>query len=395
MQKILIVLIIICGACTTKTRQIALELYADVDPLECNREISISNLYIDTLIVNNLFSLSGDGFWKLKGDSLYHFDQVLAVVDVYDKTGKFHRRSLGIGRGPGEVMEEIGTVCAYQGGWLLTEVYNIYHFNSVFNDKQMKFLFHFGEDMEQKKQDLYKNPDPTKDVELYVPDYTTPQMLLDANQNVLMKISCEYPDFMQQHYYQSSALVAHYDFEKGSITKMMGRYPPCYQLDEGAPAFSNHYFAPYKEDQYLLTFGLDSLIYICDDQFRPLESFGWPGDMINTDYATINLQQEQVENYDLDEEWINRGYYTSVYYCAAQDVTFRIYKTGLDSEAKGESDNPSRMQIYQGTNLIGDVVVPHRFEIIDYQTPYFYAEGYYEMGEETDQIGVYTFKLEL
>ena len=396
MQKILIVLIIICSACTTKTKQTALELYADVEPLGTTKEISIEALHMDTLKANNPFSLSGDCFWKIEDDTLYHFDRILAVVDVYDKEGNFHRRSLGVGRGPGEVMEEIGTVCEYRGGWLLTEVYNIYHFNPVFNDKQMKFLFHFGNDIEQRKQDLYKNPDPTKDVELYVPDYTTPQMMVDSDQDVVMKISCEYPDFMEQHHYQSSALVGHYDFERGCLTQMMGRYPPCYQSEEGAPAFSNHYFSPYKDGRYLVSFGLDPQIYICDDQFRPKKSFGLAGCILNADYKMVKLDSGERLPYDYFEEELKRkGYYTSVYYCPDQDITFRIYKTGLKPETytNGEVTNPSRMQIFKGTDLVGDVSVPDKFEIIDYQAPYFFADGYYEIGEETDQIGVYKFKL--
>ncbi len=366
--------------------------YENAKEIVSNKKIELSHIHVDTIVVNNPYSLSGDGFWKINGDSLYYFDRLLAVVDTYDKNGEFHSRRLGIGRGPGEVMEEIGTVCQVNEKWLLTEIYNIYQFSTYFSDKKMKFLFHFGEDIEERKQDLYANPDPREDIELYVPAYSMPQMnhLLDTR--VLMKVSCEYPDFLEKEYYSSSALVAEYDFEEGSITKLMGKYPPCYQREKGAPAFANHYYSKYKNGKYLLSFALDKNIYICNNTFEPISAFGIKGDIQNEDYNLIDFQSGGVESYNFQEERDRKGFYTSLYYYAEEDLTFRVYKTGTKDEAT-LSHNPSRMQLYRGTELIGDVKVPDNFEIIAYQAPYFYADGLHEIGEDKDVIGIFKFKL--
>lgn len=373
--------------------------YDKVLKVASGRNIKDFQWSIDTLKVNNVLETSAQGFWKIRNDSLYYFDPVLAVVDVYNLRGEFIRRGLGIGRGPGEVMEEIGMVCKYGDGWLLAEVYNIYHFSREFGDKEMKFLFHVDDNIQIKKEELRLNPDPENDVELYVPAYDFPQMLHIKSGKVLIKVSCEYPDYKEMQYYMKSAIVAEYDFTKGTITKLMGRYPPCYSARMMSPAFSNHYFTPYKNEQYLLSFGLDSLIYICDENFVPQKAFGLNGKFVNNEYRKVNMLDKQFESYDMIKERNTKGYFTSIYYCKENDLILRVYKTGVNTKNYEDDylycDNSSRMQIYKGTDLIGDVPVPQRFEIIDYQSPYFYANGYVKIGEESDQLGIYKFKLEL
>lgn len=397
MKKIITILLItLCISCNVSNNENNNDLYSDITVLNSGQDIIINTLQFDTIKTNTSFTYSGDAFWKLRDDSLYYFDRLLGTVDIFNLNGEFMKRALGIGKGPNEVMEEIGTVCDFHKGWLLVAIYNVFQFSRSFNDKKTKFLLSISNDWGKKKQDLQNNPNPTEDIELYVPAYINPQMTFLNNQSVIMKVSCEYPDFREKKYYTESAIVAEYNFEKGTLTKLMGKYPPSYKTENYTTAFANHYYSKYKEDTYLLSFGIDPLIYICDDSFKPQKAFGLCGKMINVNYDTKN-SNNKTNNHDFKKERIIRGYYTSIYYCKEKDLTFRIYKTGIKEDNipddLSEVTNPSRMQIYKGTDLIGDVSVPELFEIISYKAPYYFSDGYLKIEEDYDIIGFYKFKI--
>jgi hypothetical protein len=388
----IILLALIIQGCSKPLKKDSAELYSNIENITSKKHATTIDITLDTIIVDNQFSTSGDGFWRIRNDTLYFFDRVMGEVSVFDKNGKFLWDGLGLGRGPGEVLEEIGNVCPFKDGWFLTEVYNVYHFNSNFGNKKMKFLIDFGDDFESRRQELYANPNPMKDIELYVPAYENPQMhQLDGN-TVLLKVSCEYPDYAQKEYYDQSAIMAEYDFEKGTITKLMARYSPAYK-DKIVPAFASHYYSPYKNGQYLLTFAIDHKIYITNEDFEPKTAFGLKGQFLNEDY----IQKAEMSYPEMLKELENKAYYTSIYHSEPHNLTFRVYKTGQNNKTKNAetTTNPSRMQIYQGTDLIGDISVPDNFEIINYKAPYYYADGYEKIGEERDYLGVYRFKVDM
>lgn len=386
-----IIILFLLQACTNLQEKSSTELYSNVQAIPSNKITADVNITLDTIIVDSQLSTSGDGFWRVKNDTLYFFDRIMGEVSVFDDKGKFLWNGLGLGRGPGEVLEEIGNVCPFNEGWLITEVYNVYRFDSHFGNKKMKFLIDYGDDFNSRKEKLYANPNPSKDIELYVPAYVYPQMHQIAKDKFLMKVSCEYPDFFKPEYYDQSAIMAEYNFEKGTITKLMGRYPPVYQNKIVAP-FASHYYSPYKENQYLLSFAIDHKIYITNDSFEPIKAFGQKGAFINNDYSENN----NMGYHEIQSELNKKAHYTSIYYCDNLDITFRMYKTGqATSEKESEENfNPSRMQIFKGTDLIGDIAIPENFEIIYYNTPYFYADGYIKIGEDRDSLGVFRFTID-
>ena len=390
-------LLALCISCSESNNENNNDLYSNITLLNTASNITINSIKIDTVKTNINFTYSGDTFWKHRDDTLYLFDRLLGIVDIFNCKGEFYKRALGIGKGPNEVMEEIGTVCNFNNGWLIVDIYNVFRFSRSFDNKRHKFLFSIDQDMQKKKQDLRNNPNPAKDIELYVPAYITPQMTFLNNKSVIMKISCEYPDFREKKYYTESAIVAEYSFNKGTITKLMGKYPPCYKTENYTTAFANHYYSKYNKNNYLLNFGIDSLIYICDNSFNPKKAFGLSGKMKNINYDTKD-SDNKTNHYNFKNERIIRGYYTSIYYCKEKDLTFRIYKTGIKKENipvdLSEVTNPSRMQIYKGTNLIGDVSIPEHFEIIGYNDSWFFADGYFNTKEDYDIVGFYKFKIE-
>lgn len=391
------IVIISCISCNNINDQDNNDYYSNIERVGSGKDISINRLSIDTVKTNVSFTYSGDVFWKMKDDTLYLFDRLLGIVDIFNRKGEFYKRALGIGKGPNEVMEEIGTVCNFKDGWLIVDIYNVFRFSRAFDNKRHKFLFSIDRDMQKKKQDLLKNPNPAKDIELYVPAYLYPQMVFLKNQSVLIKVSCEYPDFRENRYYKESALIGEYDFTKGTITRLMGRYSNEYKTEDYTVAFANHYFTKYKNEGYLLSFGIDTLLYICDDDFKPHKAFGISGNMENTEYARKNKKDKTI-SHNFKTERLIKGYYTSIFYCNENNLTFRVYKTGIKKDNipndLSKSKNPSRMQIYKGTKLIGDVPVPEHFEIIGHKGTWFYADGYFKSKEDGDEIGFYRFRIE-
>ena len=369
--------------------------YLNLSLLDSKSKTQLNKIEIDTIFADFSFTYSGDIFWKLRDDSLYLFDRLMGTVDIYNKQGVFSRRTLGIGRGPGEVMEQIGTVCNFGKGWLLVDDYVMYYFSRDFDNKIIKNLFALDDSFAARRGSILKNPDPAKDIELYIPAYyVRPQMSLLKDGTILIKVSCDHPDYKERKYYRESAIIAKYNYDKGTISKLMGRYPPSYRTEYYTVAFPDHYYSGYKNGQFLLNFEIDSLIYVCDNNFDPQNAFGLSGEMINTDYKLTNSDGPTEINFQKEESV--RGYYMTVYYSPNTDITLRTYKTGIKNESEaGKTNNPSRMQIYKGIDLVGDVPIPDNFEIIGYEHPYFYADGYFEIGEEKDKVGIYKFKLEL
>lgn len=363
--------------------------YENVELVNTKCLIELDKIKIDTVVVDKVLSISGEGFWKKKDNFFYYFDKLLGTVDCYDIDGHFIKRAMGIGKGPGEVLEEIGTICRFKEGWLLAHVYHLSLFSETLDSKETKYLFKFDADFENKKKSIMKDPHPSEDIEVYVPAYDYPQMIFNKEESVLLKVSCEYPDYNEKLYYKESTLIANYDFSKGTITKLMGRYSPVYQKTIKYPAFAHHYFSKYEHDKYLLNFGIDSLIYVCDENFIPQKAFGRKAKFVDCNY----VQKNKFEWKDIEKERSEKGYYVSIFYCKEKDVVFRVYKTGLKDNGIKEGGNPTRMQIYKGKALIGDVSVPDNFEIIAYDAPYFYCDGYTEIGEDYDKIGIYRFKL--
>ena len=77
-----------------------------------------------------------------------------------------------------------------------------------------------------------------------------------------------------------------------------------------------------------------------------------------------------------------RGRYTSL--CVWGDLTFRTYLTGAP-------DYQNRLQIYDKTTMIGDVLVPSGFKVMGYIDPFFYSE--FICDEDNENIEIYRFKL--
>ena len=120
-------------------------------------------------------------------------------------------------------------------------------------------------------------------------------------------------------------------------------------------------------------------MYVYDKSFRLKYSFGQKGKDMNQDYLRLSVESFQKE---LSEEQNTKGRYTSL--CIVGDMTFRTYRTGIPQ-------NQTRLQIYEGTTLIGDIQVPEGFKTLGYIEPYYYSE--FICDEEKESMELYRFKL--
>lgn len=79
-----------------------------------------------------------------------------------------------------------------------------------------------------------------------------------------------------------------------------------------------------------------------------------------------------------------KGYYQSMKLFDDMDLLFRTY-------SKNESTKSDGLQIYQNEILIGDVPVPESFEVVGYNSPYFY--GQISGNGDADLLQLYRFKI--
>jgi hypothetical protein len=90
---------------------------------------------------------------------------------------------------------------------------------------------------------------------------------------------------------------------------------------------------------------------------------------MNDDYFTTDNISVAADNDKFIKDRQEFGYYANLFHATNENLALRTYSTG-----KVDLHSTSRMQIYEGFTLIGDVEVPNGFEIINYQSPYFYAQ---------------------
>lgn len=365
----------------------------DIPHRHSQTTIRYNQLKLDTLLLKpELFS--GNGFMHLsEADSLYYFDKIFGTVFVFDLKGKYYGRHLRIGEAPNEV-KGIDSYTETPQGHLIMHDWTFYHF-----DKNWQLLKKQVIDYNTKKsqKELLENPQAA-DFGIYEVEYKDNQLqIIEGGKSLLINVVSEHPLFnayANSEFYQEARIIAKLDLKNTKVVELLGRRPKSYQSYTFLPHYIYfNYDWEEKTKQFYITFNPDSLIYVYDDKLQPNYTFGVAGKDMDTKYIArkgVKLAYEEELYY---EDRIRKGYYHHIKHFEELALTFRVYTQGSNSpEAFTEEDNPKRMQIYKGENLIGDCAVPKHFRLLAYRAPYFYAEGLFD--EEQEVLGVYRFRLD-
>ena len=342
----------------------------------CDPENNFIDLDIDTLELEclrpTMSGISYVGFSAISGESLFWADALFANLNHFDKEGNYLNTVIHYGNGPHEIpVSRIQAYCvsSERHHFFLDSSTNLYEFDQNFNLVN-RVLYYWNKKIT--KGDICERTEPYstawgENVNLTVHDGLFYTNIYGESDEFNITIP---------EYYKTARIIEPRDVRTGDPFPLLGRITPAVGY---MTPFQKDFFRISDSGDFFVAFEADDLIYVYNSKYKLKYSFGQPGKNMNKDYKTLN-----VENFynDLMVEQEIRGRYTSL--CVWGDLTFRTYLTGAP-------DYQNRLQIYDKTTMIGDVLVPSGFKVMGYIDPFFYSE--FICDEDNENIEIYRFKL--
>lgn len=311
------------------------------------------------------------------GDICY-YDRYFSWVYKFDSNGHLLGRYLGHGRGPKESIMRRGTCFSESsdGHWALYGTsleFELYDSDlNIINRFQIPYVREPGEAKSFFSYTFFP-PSPTarlyKD-RLYIKSYGNDEQFNYLTDN--------------RRYLKEARHIAVVDMMNGeALPMMLPGFPSMYGKDAYKyAAFEYVNFDVDDRGRFFVNFEADSLLYVFDNKFRPINAFGFSGKNMDQSYEETRSWTD-----DRDAAMRNRferGYYTNVEYIDETGICFRSYQKGKHSEYDG-------LQIYKDGVLLGDCDVPKGLKVIGYIAPYYYSQVYDE--DDGDRLYIYRFSL--
>ncbi len=361
-------------------------------------EKKIFALSVDTVIVQNMIG-SSHGFFKSVNGNILFFDRLLSKVTSIDKEGAVLGVKLDVGEGPKEIPHFTFHAFSGQSHFFISG-YTVFEYDADWSRKRKFDIKWFPE---KSLEELEKNPKPWYRG-IYEIKYLNNEFIPFGKESLIFNIESTHPLFngyfqeTSENYYKNARVIGVLDLQDGKIVGLEGRYPSYYRSQSNVPNFS-YYNCDASNDKIYINFNADSLIYVLNSDFDPIETFGVSGVGMGLNYLSTYTYEDAVEIFQ-DERCVN-GFYSGLKYFEAEKILFRTYYQDIDDLQneidchRGEHANTGkhRMQIYMDHVLIGDVEVPNRFSVFGKIDDTYYADGL--MDEEAEKLGFYRFKLDL
>ncbi len=326
------------------------------------------------------------GKFKVLRDRLIFIDQISSQAREFDLSGKEIGTYLGTGDHPTRVGAAYDVVpYGPNEDFIVIDDFVIHHFLN-FNQKLGHFTYDFGMGVKS-KEELLANP-AGEEPAIYYPEFYDGILNFNSvcviDDSYFIPFVTEHPSlnaYMHSSFYTSTSSIAKFSIANNKLEKMGGEWPGVY-LD--------HKYIPNLTYLSLTTDGInlyvgymaDYKITVYDKDLKKLKSFGISGKEMNLNYRTTTFFEEaQINNWkDLAEQSV----YGSLY--VDNSYIFRVYYPN------GYEGNNTRMQIYNlSYDLLGDVEVPSRFNVIGKIGDYYFADGLIE--EQDEELSIYKFKL--
>lgn len=356
-------------------------------PINCPKNISITNLELDSIVVNNISS-SYIGFTRIFGDSIYFMDQRFSWLFAMDKNGKGIKRHLGLGGAPTEInTAEILDICQLANGnfFIIGPSWDTHIYKPNWTSLRRKQVLNWQVDKQQRK------PDPNvirTTGTFYTIAYETPILRHRAlKNNVLVPIESAHQQFspyFDRSTYSKLHIFATIDTKTNTPQNVMGNISPWFKNAPEGYAHLAYFTYDVSDTELFVNFMPDSIIYVFDHNMKPIRAFGYAGSNMDTDYRVIPTKplRELRKNGIIERQ--TRGYYQSIVYVAKTGTLFRSYQKGAHSTTNG-------LQIYRNDVLIADIDVPKGFTIEGYIEPYYYSSSFSDGTNE--ELKIYRFKL--
>ena len=292
------------------------------------------------------------GAFKIFEDRLFFLDKVACRIYELDLNGNVLSYHLGLGEGP-DLLPKLQEFIVTEDFYIVTHGYKYYVY-----DRNWQRINHFVINWtSDKSQDLLNNPNP-KIPDMYEVEYSGNRLFYDQNSDELIfKIVTEHPKFnafASKEFYSDARILARMDLKNGSINSVFGRYSPRYS-DYSFIPFHISLDYQYVNNYFFVSYPVDSLIYVFDEEFNPKFAFGSNKDGITGNYEQTNYLSA-FEDLELEKRTKNEGIYSSLWVFDDGDLVLRKYQT--------DNGNDYGIQVYYKYQLSADFEVNSDFSII-------------------------------
>lgn len=344
------------------------------------KKILYSSLDIERIVLDSVNTSSfGESF--ITNDNMIAFvDKHFCTLSKFKPSGEYVQTFLGFGGGPGEL--QIGRVAGQScmdDGRLALLGYNL-DFHIVDSNYMNNEVFVLN----RKSNDLIEKSSLT-----YTNQYND-MVCRSYKDNVYFNVYSEHPKFNYlEHMYEYLNKCCHiWEINvknKDDKRLLAPGYPASYYNDVNKNAiFLGTCFDVDKQGNFYVKYDSDSLIYVYDNDFSPITTYGYEGSNMNKNYIPIYNYKECRKNYRSERNC--KGYYYWIEYVDETGLLFVSYRK--------ESDSLDGLQIYKDGKIIADVAVPEKFRVMGYIKPYYYSYVIPCMDDDDDSMQIYRFKME-
>lgn len=313
------------------------------------------------------------------GGKFYVLDYRFSVLSVFDTSGSFVGRYLGLGKGPTELPGQPLKFMVGHCGFVAVSDFAIYRFSRL-GGRVTKASLVFDE---HPNYDLLM-ANPKGDMPgIYEVDWSMAENRIACIDSlVVLPIVTYHPKlngYMHKTYYTETHPIALFDFKTGKLVKFIGKRPDIYTKKRFIPNFDMVYF--WASDSLInLSFAADSGIYEYSIGNQLIRLYGVAEPNLNQDYPIYQGNWEEADRNSIRESQTYSSYREIKGYAPDKVLVRRVYR-GLDSAGI--------LQVYFNYQLVGRIEVNNRFRLIGVDGKYMV--GYLQPGDEQLESNTLTF----
>lgn len=374
--KILLVAILgLLVSCNNSQDPYAVKKVGSTTPKTAVREISMEKVQLDSVYC----SFSGSSSMNDFGEILY-YDKYFNYLYTFSSEGKYLRREIGKGRGPGETTVGQGSEAVFSNNGALvllgsTMDYDYFPLDRLNHNYFNTYGSYDHDSVTPDNFDTYSFAEENfvgrlKDGTLYLSSFSDNELF------------CYFTT--PEKYLTDSYRIGRVDLIKGENKPMIVKgFPEMYRKTPAKYSSCQYIdFDISDEGDIYVGFEASPVIYVCNHEGVPKYSFGLEGRDIKDDY----VEGMSFEDFDYYVENRNdKGRYGWLEFIDKTGMTFRSYVKSGAAESDG-------LQAYStDKDLIGDFDVPKGLNVVGYAEPYYYSQVFED--DEVGELYVYRFKL--
>ncbi|MEG1738781.1 MAG: hypothetical protein RR259_11215 [Odoribacter sp.] len=355
MNKILI-LYLVCFVCSCSNRREERPLFA---PIEGKKDIKYDSLSFSFFYLDSLELMSPVGYLQMMDSEILFLERETGLLRIYDTLGRFKEKKMGFGRAKNEIM---GSDITNFGLGTNSKEYLIF-------DDLCYFVFDSNYVLKTRgTMESQVHTTPSRKVHgnnpgIYTWSYRNPVVkmyndVIYMNVNISSRIDL-FDE--KERFFGEGRTLTMIDQKTGKLDKIFARYPEIY-LQHDLQAFYTSRFDIDANGFLYMSYEADSLIYQYNQELQQIKTFGFSGSNMTRNFRKIRSE-------DIVKARQENGFYEQIK-CCDNEILLRLYKRGV-----GDTIHDG-LQIYKGTDLVGDVSVPKDFRMIGvyHNSVYFYRE---------------------